>query len=205
MSRATDQNYLREQYQDASKLDARIALHRRFGTGGTDWHRWVFDQFALPPDARVLELGCGTGLLWVRNLDRLPDGWRVTFGDFSPGMVAQARQSLADDPRFAFEQFDAQAIPFVGGTFDAVVANHMLYHVPDRQAAYAEVRRVLKPGGWFYAATNGRDHMRQLKELEARLGVVRGVGGGVRGRLPPGERRGRTRGLVPPRHAPTPA
>lgn len=66
MSRATDQSYLRgEQYQDAANLNARIALHQRFGTAKIGWHPWVFDQLDLPPDACVLELGCGPGLLWV--------------------------------------------------------------------------------------------------------------------------------------------
>ena len=54
-------------------------------------------------------------------------------------------------------------------SFNAVVANHMLYHVPDKARALAEVRRVLKPGGRFYAATNGREHMRELKELLIRF------------------------------------
>lgn len=176
MSKATDQNYLNEQYQNASNLNARIALHQRFGTAQVDWQAWVFDQFALPPAAHVLELGCGPGRLWVQNLDRLPASWQVTLSDFSPGMVEQARQNLAmSDHSFAFEQFDAQAIPFADGSFDAVIANHMLYHVPDRQKTYAEVRRVLKPGGLFYATANSRDNMRQVVELEDRLGIVGGV------------------------------
>jgi len=46
-----------------------------------------------------------------------------------------------------------------------VIANHMLYHVPDRKRALAEIRRVLKPGGRFYASTIGVGHMRELAEL----------------------------------------
>lgn len=177
MSQVTDQHSLKhEQYGDASNLNARIALHQRFGMAQKDWHRWVFDQFALPPDARILEVGCGPGRLWVQNRDRLPAGWEVTLSDFSPGMVAQARQTLAAGGHpFAFGQFDAQAIPFADGRFDAVIANHMLYHVPDRQKTYAEVRRVLTPGGRFYAAANSRDTMRQITEMEARAGVAGGV------------------------------
>ena len=174
MSRATNQQYLQDdQYQDASNLNARIALHQRFGTSKIAWHRWVFDQFDLPPDARVLELGCGPGQLWVQNLDRLPAGWQVTLSDFSLGMVEQARRNLAESTHpFAFDQFDAQVIPFADDSFDAVVANHMLYHVPDRQKTYAEVSRVLKPAGLFYAATNSRDNMRQIAELEADFGIA---------------------------------
>jgi len=178
MSRATDQNYLRgEQYQDAANLNARIALHQRFGTANIGWHPWVFEQLDLPTEARVLELGCGPGLLWGQNLERLPPGWQVTLSDFSLGMVEQARRSLAPSGYpFTFGQLDAQALPFVDDSFDAVIANHMLYHVPDRQKTYAEVRRVLKPEGCFYAATMSRDNMKQVADLERLCGFTSDFG-----------------------------
>ena len=178
MSKATDQNYLKnDQYQNAANLNARIALHQRFGTVKVAWHRWVFDQLDLLPDAHVLELGCGPGQLWVQNLDRLPAGWQVTLSDFSLGMVEQAQQNLAASKHpFACEHFDAQVLSFADGTFDAVIANHMLYHVPDRQKTYAEVRRVLKADGRFYAATNSRDNMRQIADLEDSVGFTSDLG-----------------------------
>ncbi len=177
MPQATDQGYLHGQYQSVSNFSARVTLHRRFGTAKVDWQSWVFDQMiALPADARVLELGCGLGRLWIQNLDRLPVGWEVTLSDSSPAMVEQARRDLAASGYpFAFEQFDAQAIPFADDRFDAVIANHMLYHVPGRPRAYAEIRRVLKPGGLLYATANSRNTMRQVEELEGRAGVVGGV------------------------------
>jgi SAM-dependent methyltransferase len=46
-----------------------------------------------------------------------------------------------------------------------VIANHMLYHVPDRAKALSEIRRVLKPGGRFYAVTNGGSHMQEIYDL----------------------------------------
>jgi len=174
MVKATDRNYLAdEQYRDAANLNARIALHQRFGTGEVPWHRWVFEQMDLPPQARVLELGCGPGQLWIQNRDRLPGGWAVTLSDLSGGMVEQARRNLADSaPLFSCVQCGAQALPFADSRFDAVIANHMLYHVPDRPRTYAEVRRVLAPGGRLYAATNGRDSMAELKALERALGIA---------------------------------
>jgi len=50
-----------------------------------------------------------------------------------------------------------------------VIANHMLYHVPHREQALQEIKRILKPGGNLYAATNGRDHLRELDELIAQV------------------------------------
>jgi ubiquinone/menaquinone biosynthesis C-methylase UbiE len=165
-----DQQYLlRDQYHDASNLDARANLHARYSVNPHGFQRWVFDHFLqLPPDAIVLEIGCGPGWLWRQNLARIPSEWQVTLSDFSPGMLAEARRNLADDAqRFSFAQLDAQAIPYPDGAFDAVIANHMLYHVPHRARALAEIRRVLHPHGAFFAVTNGERHLADLHALVA--------------------------------------
>jgi SAM-dependent methyltransferase len=166
MLHGSDREYLLgEQYRDATNLNARIVIHQRFSTNAHGWHRWVFDRLNLTAEARVLEVGCGPGTLWRENRERIPAGWEVTLSDFSPGMVQEAREDLRDVPRrFVFALADAQAIPYAAGSFDAVLANHMLYHVPDRERALSEVRRVLQPGGRFYAATCGEGHLRELHE-----------------------------------------
>jgi ubiquinone/menaquinone biosynthesis C-methylase UbiE len=168
------QDYLlTKQYNNSRNLKARIEIHERFSTNKYDWQRWVFDHFYVPATANVLELGCGPGELWVRNRDRIPDDWHITLSDFSAGMVQEAEQRLRYcGHTFIFKQVDAQAIPFDDAHFDAVIANHMLYHVPDRAKALSEIRRVLKPGGRFYAATNGETHMAELKTLVGEFNMV---------------------------------
>ncbi len=160
-----DPGYVSEQYRDASSLGARVALHGRFSTNRHPWQRWVFDRFDLPAEARILEVGCGPGNLWAENLDRLPEGWSVTLTDASPGMIQEAKDRLADDERFRYGLADAQELPFEGGAFDAVVANHVLYHVPDRERALSETARVLGPAGVLYASTNGRNHNREMGRM----------------------------------------
>ena len=76
-------------------------------------------------------------------------------------MVREAEDSLGPDRRMTFRIVDAREIPFDDHAFDAVVANHVLYHVPDRDRAFSEIVRVLRPGGRLYAATNGEGHMRE--------------------------------------------
>lgn len=171
MSKIADQSYLRDQqYRDAANLNDRIQLHVRFSTNRYGWMPWVFDQLQLPERCRVLELGCGPADLWRQNLARIPAGWQITLTDFSPGMLDQARRNLAESGRpFAFEVVDAQAIPFESAGFDTVLANFMLYHVPDRPRALSEIRRVLRPGGRFYAGTVGEAHLRELFELARRF------------------------------------
>ncbi len=88
MNRFTDSTYLKdEQYRDDSNLRARIELHKRFSTTPQPWHRWVFEQLAFADDADILEVGCGPAELWFQNRERIPEGWRLTLADLSPGML----------------------------------------------------------------------------------------------------------------------
>ena len=166
---------LREQYKDGSNLNARLTLHERFSTNRYGIFRWIFDRLKLPDTARVLELGTGTAQMWMQNADRVPRGWKIVLSDFSLGMLTESRSNLGSIERpFAMTQADAQALPFRDGIFDAVIANYMLYHVPDVPLAMREVRRVLASGGACYAATLGKEHLRELDAMVQRFfGVPR--------------------------------
>ncbi len=85
-------------------------------------------------------------------------------------MVATAQRNLAAAGCVAaYLVADAQHIPVATASCDAVVANHMLYHIPDRARALDEIRHVLKPDGILLAATNGVGHMAELHALAHRF------------------------------------
>ena len=160
------ENLRQDQYKDSSNLNARIALHRQFTVAEQDWLPWVFDQMALQPGEYVLECGGGPGWLWRENLDHLPPGCHVSFTDLSAGMVAEAQTALAHAAnRFIFQTVNIMDLPFDDDSFDVVIANHMLYHVPDRPEALAKIKRVLKADGRFLATTNGKKHLVELRDL----------------------------------------
>jgi SAM-dependent methyltransferase len=178
VSKFTDQQYLKtDQYRDSSNLDARVELHKRFSTNPHGWFNWVFDTLLnLPVDAGILELGCGHGLLWKENASRIPAGWDITLSDLSAGMVDAAWRNLVVTGRnFKFREIDAQEIPFEDEKFDVVIANFMLYHVPDRPKALSEIKRVLKPGGKLVAATIGNNHMKEVMDWFHQVHVTNGM------------------------------
>lgn len=149
----------RAQYADGSRLGARIALHRRFGTRTESWFDWVFARVERTAPRWVLDVGCGTAALWA---GRVPAAWDVVLADLSPGM---AREASTAAPGAACLVADLQALPFGSGCFDTVLANHMLYHVPDRALALEEIHRVLRPGGTLLASTNARASADALWDL----------------------------------------
>jgi len=154
-----------EQYNDAEILNERYRLYREYCN--VNRLHWLFNQFDLREPCRILDVGCGNGLLWRENQKRIPKGWRLTMMDLSPAMVQDARRWLA--PLFPGIQWgvaDIRHLPFASATFDAVIANNMLYHVkPGRSVALEEIRRVLKPGGTLYAGAHGLGHFRVLIDM----------------------------------------
>jgi ubiquinone/menaquinone biosynthesis C-methylase UbiE len=163
--KANTTSYVNDQYKDSSNLDIRIRLHEMYSTNPFDWHEWVFRQINFADNCRIIEFGCGSAALWAKNKARLGEGWHVTLTDFSDGMLEQAQSQLAGLPQFHFRRMDVQAPDAEDRTFDIAIANHMLYHVPNVDQAISSVAKVLAPGGTFYAATNGREHMADLYRL----------------------------------------
>lgn len=165
-----DPQYLStEQYQDSANLSSRIQVHQKFSTATQNWFDFVLELAAIKPDYHVLELGCGHGMLWRNNLNRIPESSWMTLTDLSLGMVNEAQRSLQKGHRFSFVCMDSMDLAFPPETFDLVIANHMLYHVPSIPHVLAEVEKVLKPGGRFMAATNGDHYMNDLDVLLERF------------------------------------
>lgn len=161
------------QYRSPERLKARIRLHELFSTNPLGFYRWIFNETAgeLPGDTRLLEVGGGHGRLWSAVAGQLPRGWSIALTDFSAGMAgaAAADPQLRGMHQLSFGCADVQDLPFPAAAFDAVFAHFMLYHVPDRERAYREIGRVLKPGGAIYAVTLGSDHLREIYELAERV------------------------------------
>lgn len=164
------------QYATPDRLKARLALHERYGPAVETFHAWLFRQVQAPRTAKVLEVGCGSGHLWTVNARHVPNTWSITLSDRSEGMIAEARANLESvGLRPDMRVHSVTDMPYEDASFDLAFANHMLYHVSDTESAISELRRVLKPGGRLYAATNGANHMRQVHEELAAL--VRSVPG----------------------------
>lgn len=109
------------------------------------------EHAGLAPGQTVLDLGAGAGLDAFVARKIVGDGGRVLGVDFTPEMVAKARANAAKlgYDNVAFEHGDIEALPFADSSVDVVISNCVLNLVPDKARAFAEIARVLRPGGHF--------------------------------------------------------
>lgn len=151
---------VKEQYKDDKNLSKRSNLHAKHSTNKQGLFPWLFEKYKFSKGCRILELGCGNGLQWENRIEQLPDDCILVLSDFSDGMVKVVWDKYSNHKNFLAQKIDIQSIPFPDNCLDVIIANHMLYHIPDLSRALSEVKRVLRSGGIFYSATNGNGGMR---------------------------------------------
>lgn len=157
---------LKHQYQNATNISARIRLHRDCSSNRQGWFPWIYEQCRITDGMQILEVGCGNGALWTENLPLLPAHVRICLSDISEGMLRDARRNIGqEDPRFSFQAFDCADIPFPDGSFDLIIANHVLFYCKNLPQVCREIRRTLKPEGRFLCSTYGKEHMKEISSL----------------------------------------
>ena len=100
---------MKNQYQNASNISARIQLHNKYSTNTQGWFPWIFDQCHMAEHSTVLELGCGDGSLWLENKEKIPKQLHVVLSDISEGMLRDTRRAIhanVKTSRFDFQVFE---------------------------------------------------------------------------------------------------
>lgn len=167
------ENSLRTQYQNATNIDARIRLHQEYSSNKQGWFPWVYGQCDFPQNSQILEIGCGNGAMWLESFEKLPQGAMIVLSDISEGMLRDTRREIEqlemvngiENSQFQYQSFDCHKIPYKDGSFDYVIANHVLFYCDNLDMVLGEIQRVLKPHGKLICSTYGSRHMREITDL----------------------------------------
>jgi ubiquinone/menaquinone biosynthesis C-methylase UbiE len=109
-------------------------------------HRLIVQAMDPPPDARILDLGCGTGQLAARLAQRVPHG-SVCGVDPAEEMIGIARRQHQERANLRFEVGSSDAIPAAGAAFDFAVSTISFHHWAQPAESLREIARVLRPEG----------------------------------------------------------
>jgi len=163
-----------KQYKESGNLQKRIDIHV-YSTSKTNWYQWIFDGLEIKKGMKILELGCGNGLLWTEMHHQLPKNIQIFMTDSSKNMLQSAKSKIEayaklykeNNVEFIFLQKDAEKFNFEENDFDRIIANHMLYHVSNenRNNLLKTCGSLLKQDGMFFASTVGKTHLQELFSL----------------------------------------
>ena len=162
MGSSNDKDAVKAQYASSKGLDTRINFHNVYSTNKMGFGPWLISNYEIEEGMKVLELGTGTGDMWKGQGGLIAKCDKLVLSDFSEGMLDTARKNIGEYANVEYKQIDVQNIPFEDNSFDIVIANMMLYHVPDIDKAVREIRRVLKDDGVFYSATYGERNFNDI-------------------------------------------
>ncbi len=151
---------------------------RRYHEVGLDHYEKLSQMLLQDVDLegrRVLEVGCGTGILSRNILDR--GAATITCADVSDLMLEACRSNSRNwgfpEEMIEFRKCGAQELPFEGGSFDSVACGMVLGMVPDKAKAMNEMARVLRPGGTLAMSVHGPAHYREFSEVMFRMLILR--------------------------------
>lgn len=141
--------------------DWNAAVYHEVSAPQQTWGHRVLARLVLDGDEHVLDLGCGTGRLTADLAQRVPRG-RVVAADRSAAMIGTASEWLREHaPRVALVRADGAALPFTQA-FDAIFSTATFHWIPDHDALFAELFRVLRAGGRVVAQCGGGPNLQRL-------------------------------------------
>lgn len=139
---------------DADEATTQVIINRlEFRGKDANYTRWrdeYLGKMGLKPSDRVLEVGCGTGIVARALVGQAGFSGRVVAVDNGAALIEAARRFAAEEgvgDRIEFRAGDAHALDFENGSFDAVIIHTVLSHVKDPPAVVKEAARVVRPGG----------------------------------------------------------
>lgn len=129
--------------------------------------RSLIAELPAGPPARILELGCGTGQLTRRLIDRYPN-IPIDALDLSPGMIEHCRATFANQPQISWIIADAQTYA-PGTVYPLIISSSALHWTTNLKETFSRIHQNLKPGGTFALGMMLKGTLKELRELRTKI------------------------------------
>ena len=121
LNKVNQENAVQKQYKTSDNLTRRISIHEKYSTNKQGFGNWVHSHYDFGEGSRILELGCGTGVMWKGKLPGQGENLTLVLSDFSENMVADAKALLGERDNVSYRVVNIEdAVPCAGfgqGTF----------------------------------------------------------------------------------------
>ncbi len=171
-------NYLKKkQYSTTKYLEARIKIHQ-FTKNKHSFHEWIFNNFDMNTFSnnnpiKVLDVGCGTGVFWKKNSNKLNElNLDVTFTDFTQAMIDKEKENTKEiKGNKIYEIADVDNLEKYFGKFDIVMCHNVLYHAQNKENALDNLQKCLNENSNSFCSitTNSQKHMLNVYEIGRKL------------------------------------
>jgi len=178
MPEEINKSYLKKkQYSTTKYLEARIKIHQ-FTKNKHSFHEWIFENFDMKSFSKdrpikVLDVGCGTGVFWKKNLKKLNEfNLDIVFTDFSEAMVDKEKENTSEIKGIkVYEVADVENLEKYYGQFDLVMCHNVVYHAQDKNKALENLNKCLNnnPSSFCSITTNSEKHMLNVYEIGRNL------------------------------------
>jgi len=178
MSKEINKEYLKkDQYSTTKNLEARIKIHQ-FTTNKHSFHEWIFNQYDFSKydknkKIKVLDVGCGTGVFWKKNIENFKDfNLDITFTDFSDAMIKKEKVNTESINAIKkYEIADIESLEKYKNSFDLVLCHNVIYHSEDKDNALANLKDCLNDDEKSFCSitTNSEKHMLNVYEIGRKL------------------------------------
>lgn len=146
--------------------------YEKYGSKQQDWYPWLFRQLQIQEGEKVLDVGCGYGLVWRCSFRQIPQGVQIMVLDKAQdelkalkSYVHENRHLLKKGTSFSFENADLNQIAFGTEEYDCIISFHMWPYIENRTVYLDKVLQALKSGGRMCANINWRDYVPALDSL----------------------------------------
>lgn len=135
---------LLQRIQDVSSLNESVNLMEQFSENTEGWYQWVFRNIDFASDKEILELACGNGALWAKNISSINFNSHIVLTELFEDMINEAKMNLTNyESKFNYMLADPHKLDFDDNSFDIVIANHILFFMKDLDTVLSEIRREI--------------------------------------------------------------
>lgn len=150
----------------------RYNVYEKYGIRQREWFAWRFDCMDLKENMTVLDVGCGHGLIWTSNWERIPAGCKIVLLDRAKNCIEYLKKyyanncdRLAKGVTLEFIEADAEEMMYLGDGYDCILTNHFWSYIKDKETLMRKLKEALRESGTMISTISAIVEKEDVKRI----------------------------------------